>query len=47
MVMLSYAKGDNLSSECMPVTLRVMTLPDRKMKVLARLTGGRGVIDSP
>ena len=47
MVFLSYAKDVSGIPEDQDVMLRLMSLADRKVKVLARLVGGKGTIDAP
>jgi len=47
MVFLSYAKDVSGIPEDRDVILRLMSLADRKVKVLARLVGGKGTIDAP
>ena len=47
MVFLSYAKNVSGIPEDQDVMLRLMSLGDRKVKVLARLVGGKGTIDAP
>jgi len=49
LVMLSYAKGEASNSHPMnkPVALRLRALADGKTRVLVRLTGGQGTLDSP
>ena len=44
---LAYAKGTEGHPADMDVELRLMTLADRKVKVLAKLLGGRGTINAP
>jgi hypothetical protein len=47
LVFLSYGKGVKGSPRDRDVMLRVMTLADRKITVLARVFGGQGTIDLP
>jgi TolB protein len=47
MVFLSYAKGVTGHPADKDVTLRLMSLADRKIAVLARLFGGQGTINVP
>jgi Tol biopolymer transport system component len=47
MVFLSYEKGVTGHPENRDVMLRVMTLGNKRISVLARLVGGPGTIDAP
>jgi hypothetical protein len=47
LVFLSYDKSLKSIPTDKEVTLRVMSLTDKKVKVLARLIGGKGTIDAP
>ena len=51
LVFLSYPKGSRApvagQTDYGDVLLRVMTLADRKVTVLAKIVGGRGTIDLP
>ena len=47
MVFLTYEKGVAGHPEDQDVTLRVMTLSDRSIKVVAKLFGGQGTINVP
>jgi TolB protein len=47
LVLLSYEKNVTGHPENKDVTLRLMSLSDRKMTVLARLFGGQGTINVP
>jgi TolB protein len=47
LVFLSYAAGVKGIPERGPVTLRVMTLANKSIGVLASITGGQGAIDAP
>jgi TolB protein len=47
MVFLSYEKGVGGHPENKDVTLRLMSLSDKKITVLAKLFGGQGTINVP
>ncbi len=47
LVFLSYLRTDKIYPENRDVVLQMLSLTDQKVKVLAKLVGGRGTIDSP
>jgi hypothetical protein len=47
MVFLTYEKGVSGHPENKDVTLRLMTLADKKIKMIAQLFGGQGTINVP
>jgi TolB protein len=47
MVFISYEKGTTGHPANKPIALRIMSLDDRKIRVLFNLTGGSGTMNVP